>query len=136
MASSDLRLRRRLSGEESGFTLIELLTVLVIIGVLLAIAVPSLLGFKDRANRGAAEANVRAAVPAVEAYYADRGAYTNMALTSGDAPDTGGLLGIDAAVRITVVSAGASTYCISNTQGGYTAYKNGPAGAITGTACT
>ena len=61
--------------EESGFTLIELLIVLVIIGILLAIAVPSYLGFKDRANKTAAQANVRSAVPAVEAYYADNGDY-------------------------------------------------------------
>ena len=136
MAASISGLRRRLAREESGFTLIELLIVLVIIGILLAIAVPSYLGFKDRASKSAAQANVRSAVPAVEAYYADTGHYTNMALASGDAPDTGGLKGIDAGVKLTVVSAGASTYCISDTQGSFTYYKNGPAGDITTVACT
>jgi type IV pilus assembly protein PilA len=128
MASSILRLQRRLMREESGFTLIELLMVLMIIGILLAIAVPSYLGFKDRANRGAAEANVRSAVPAVEAYYSDNGTYTGM--------DGTALAAIDAGVKVTIVSVGASTYCISNTQGTYTAYKNGPTGSISAVACT
>ena len=132
------KLQKRLKQEESGFTLIELLIVLVIIGILLAIAVPSYLGFKDRANKSAAQANVRSAIPAVEAYYADVGTYAGMALTTGTAPATGGLQGIDAGIKLNALTAAkqtATTYCISSTVGNKTWYKGGPALAITTTAC-
>ena len=71
------KIQKRIRSEK-GFTLIEMLIVIIILGILLAIAVPAYLKFKDRANNAAAQANIRAMVPAVEAYNADFNGYTGM----------------------------------------------------------
>jgi type IV pilus assembly protein PilA len=64
------RVQRRLAGEE-GFSLIELTMVLLILGILLTVAIPSYLTFKDRAAKTAAEANVAQAMRSVQSYGAD-----------------------------------------------------------------
>ncbi len=122
--------RQRLARDEKGFTLIELLVVIIIIGILLAIAIPSYLSFRGRANKSAAQANVRAAIPAVEAYYADNNTYASMTLAGLQAS-------YDAGVKnVVVVSAGSTTYCIRSTVGSEVWYKAGPGSDITSTVCT
>ena len=131
MVSFVSKLQKRLANEESGFTLIELLIVLVIIGILLAIAVPSYLGFKDRANQKAAAANVRSAIPSAEAYYSDNGNYTSMDITTGAAPNTGGLQGIDAGLKLTKVTSTATTYTLCSQVGNKASIVSGPGGNVT-----
>jgi type IV pilus assembly protein PilA len=125
-------LRGRLAKEESGFTLIELLVVLVIIGVLLAIAVPSYLGFKQRAEKQASNSNVRAAIPAAEAYYSDNGTYASMTETILQASYDQGIK-TSGSGALTVTAAGASSYTMTSVVGNCTATITGPGGSITNT---
>lgn len=78
-----------LENNRRGFTLIELLIVVVIIGILAAIAVPKFQNTKGKANAASLRADLRNLVTAEEAYFYDNSAYTtdvsslNIRMTSG-----------------------------------------------------
>jgi type IV pilus assembly protein PilA len=114
---------------EGGFTLIELLVVIIIIGILLAIAIPSYLKFRDRANKSAAQANVRASIPAVEAFYADNNTYAGATLSYLQSTYDQGVK------NIVIQSAGSTTYCIESTVGAETWKKAGPGADILTGSC-
>jgi prepilin-type N-terminal cleavage/methylation domain-containing protein len=77
------------SSNRRGFTLIELLIVVVIIGVLAAIAVPKFQNTKGKANAASLRADLRNLVTAEEAYFYDNSSYTtditalNIRMTTG-----------------------------------------------------
>ncbi len=105
------KLRARLAADE-GFTLIELLVVIIIIAILLAIAVPSYLGFRSRAYDASVKANIRAAIPSAEAYYADNASYTGLDLTQIKSIDQG----VSPTLEVKVYNSGTG-FCLADSNG-------------------
>ena len=115
--------------KDEGFTLIELMIVIAIIGILAAIAIPQFSAYRQRSYNSAAEADIRNAATAQEAYYVDNQTYKQ---------DPLGLIGSNygfyttANVNVTG-TAGATQYTMTalHSSGNKTYTLVGPGGSVT-----
>jgi type IV pilus assembly protein PilA len=69
-------LKKRLAAKEDGFTLIELMVVVLIIAILIAIAVPTFLGARQRAADRASQSDLRNGYTSAKVIYSDNESFS------------------------------------------------------------
>jgi type IV pilus assembly protein PilA len=107
--------------DDKGFTLIELMVVVLIIAILIAIAIPTFLGLRRRAQDRAAQSNLRNGLTAAKAFYTDGETYTGFDAAAGEliepsltwADGAGSTLNT---VNVIVVGAAPSQELVLNTE--------------------
>jgi type IV pilus assembly protein PilA len=94
--------------DQDGFTLIELMVVVLIIAILIAIAIPTFLGLRSRAQNRSAQSDLRNGLTAAKAFYTDSETFTGFDATAAEAVEpslTWGAAGSKTTVGIAVAAA-------------------------------
>src|SRR3954469_176112 len=147
-------LRDKRERGEGGFTLIELLVVVVIIGILIAIAIPLYLNYRRGANDKSSQSDLRGAISAMEQCSSDNGIYpsgtvslaapcTNQKITTSSgttltiwgATDGSGYLAISYNSGGNVSGGTAGYYCYASKTGGSVAKDTATQPTAYGASC-
>ena len=115
--------RLRAKKGDEGFTLIELLVVVVIIGVLVAIAVPVYLNYRKGAADKSAQSDVRGAVSAVEQFYTDNSNTYPVSVTGGNNSGVSGQTNTTS-LGLVLTAGGTATQTITLSDKTQLGYKN------------
>jgi type IV pilus assembly protein PilA len=136
--------------DDDGFTLIELMVVVLIIAILIALAVPTFLGLRNRAQDRSAQSDLRNGFTAVKAFYTDLESYAGFDAADGEAIEPSltwadsatpaiGPVGVAGVTATTVVlnrqSASGQSFCLADDTSATGGIARGVGSAATYAAC-